>query len=247
MSGNYNMNNSNNKGSMRGGYQDTDGWIQQGSNKGRNNNTNPSFDPSKFKAKAVSGRRRDYTSQCGKPTNSKRHFFFLLRRALTIRLLWDHRIFSNGNTIRRQRRQHQWPIVFQYWNRTCISPVVYQVTDQRNHISRKDQWNVNVVCRKIIFISFARHLNAYNLYYIKILYFHPDGHGSRSGSQQGSRDNSAARSSYSSSRSLQQIRPTQMQFNTLPMNSSSMQKGGLRGDNKVDLSTFAYSEPCNTC
>lgn len=56
MSGNYNMNNSNNKGSMRGGFQDTDGWIQQGSNKGRNNNTNPSFDPSKFKAKAVSGR-----------------------------------------------------------------------------------------------------------------------------------------------------------------------------------------------
>lgn len=55
MPGNYNMNNSNNKGSMRGGgYQDTDGWIQQGSNKGRNNNPNPSYDPSKFKAKTVS-------------------------------------------------------------------------------------------------------------------------------------------------------------------------------------------------
>lgn len=61
-----------------------------------------------------------------------------------------------------------------------------------------------------------------------------DGHGSRSGSQQGSRDNSAARNSYSSSRSLQQMRPTQMQFNTLPM-SSSIQKGGLRGDNKVSF------------
>lgn len=58
MSGNYNMNNNNNKGSMRGGggYQENDGWIQQGSNKGRNNNTNPTFDPSKFKGKAVSVR-----------------------------------------------------------------------------------------------------------------------------------------------------------------------------------------------
>lgn len=56
-----------------------------------------------------------------------------------------------------------------------------------------------------------------------------DGPGSRSGSHHGSRDNSAARNTYSS-RSLQQMRPPQMQYNTLPLNSSSSSQNRMRSD-----------------
>lgn len=39
----------------RSAYQDNDGWIQQGGNKGRGGNTsNASFDPSKFRTPSVS-------------------------------------------------------------------------------------------------------------------------------------------------------------------------------------------------
>lgn len=66
-------------------------------------------------------------------------------------------------------------------------------------------------------------------------FFLSDGPQSRSGSQHGSRDNSAARNSSYSSRSLQ-MRPPQMQYNTLPLNStssSSSSQRGIRSDNKV--------------
>lgn len=47
----YNNNNKLN----RSAYQDNDGWIQQGGNKGRGgNNSSTSFDPSKFRTNSVS-------------------------------------------------------------------------------------------------------------------------------------------------------------------------------------------------
>lgn len=47
----YNNNNKMN----RSAYQDNDGWIQQGGNKGRGgNNSSTSFDPSKFRTNSVS-------------------------------------------------------------------------------------------------------------------------------------------------------------------------------------------------
>ncbi|XP_031622161.1 eukaryotic translation initiation factor 4G isoform X2 [Contarinia nasturtii] len=69
-----------------------------------------------------------------------------------------------------------------------------------------------------------------------------DGPHSRSGSQHGSRDNSAARNSYSS-RSLQ-MRPPQMQYNTLPLNSnssSSSSQRGIRSDNKLNNQSLSSS------
>jgi len=70
-----------------------------------------------------------------------------------------------------------------------------------------------------------------------------DGPVSRSGSQHGSRDNSAARNSFSS-RSLQQMRPPQMQYNTLPLNSnssSSSSQRGIRSDNKLNHQSLSSS------
>lgn len=53
MSGSGYMNSNNNNKSSRGGYQDTDGWIQQGSNKGRGGNSSIIVDPTKFRASSV--------------------------------------------------------------------------------------------------------------------------------------------------------------------------------------------------
>lgn len=47
----YNNNNKLNRG---GNYQDNDGWIQTGGNKGRAGNNNSTFDPSKFRGQSVS-------------------------------------------------------------------------------------------------------------------------------------------------------------------------------------------------
>lgn len=40
----------------RGNYQDSDGWIQTGGNKGRGGNNSTAFDPTKFRASSVSVR-----------------------------------------------------------------------------------------------------------------------------------------------------------------------------------------------
>lgn len=171
-----------------------------------------------------------------KAANTQRHRLHSIRRTSTIRRLSDHRIFSNGATTKRQSHPHRWPIASRCWNRTCISRAVYPVTDPRNHINRRDRWNVNGVGHDAIaFTQLSCPIRSTD-------FVLSDGHGSRSGSQQGSRDNSAARNSYSSSRSLQQMRPSQMQFNTLPLSSSSMQKGGLRGDNKVHSTVAGSAE-----
>lgn len=52
----YNNNNKLNRG---GNYQDNDGWIQTGGNKGRGGNNNIAFDSSKFRGQSVSYHERE--------------------------------------------------------------------------------------------------------------------------------------------------------------------------------------------
>lgn len=86
----------------RGNYQDSDGWIQTGGNKGRGGNNSTAFDPTKFRASSVSVRTKigeNHTClSCEKHCIFiyKIHYLFRTKK-ISQKHHWVHQINSNGS------------------------------------------------------------------------------------------------------------------------------------------------------